>query len=95
MGFDDQKYFLLLLQSGGLKPLCAGADPQDWTLRALFAPSFHKDCCLTLISVGGRAFLEWVVISNEARVRSDGFWKISAAVIPSSGRNWRDRKSVV
>lgn len=67
MGFDSDRYTRLLLEALGLKPLGPGADPRSWTLRALFQPTFHRDCCLTLTSDGPGALLEWIVLTQESR----------------------------
>ena len=67
MSFDDTRYFLLLLQAFGLEPLRPGNDPNGWTLRALFTPTFHADCCLTLVGDGAQAAIEWIVLAPGAR----------------------------
>lgn len=67
MSFDDNRYNLLLLQALGLKPLGPSVEPKEWTLRALFAPNFHSDCCVTIVSDGAWAALEWIVLAQEVR----------------------------
>lgn len=67
MSFDDTRYFRLLREACGLKPLGPSAAPDAWTLRALFSPTFHADCCLTLVRDGAWGAVEWIVLAEGAR----------------------------
>ncbi|HNN94579.1 MAG TPA: hypothetical protein PKI03_20020 [Pseudomonadota bacterium] len=69
MGFDEARYTALLLKAMGLKPLSPSADPRAWALRALFSPTFHRDCCLTLVAdaEGPWTAIEWTVLHSGTR----------------------------